>query len=196
VAEAPDKSNGYEEHAQIFMRARDQSIGPDVVRAWCRTLKPGSSVLELACGPGVPITAVLLEEGLKVWAIDASPRLLEAFRARYAQVPTECAAVEDSQFFGRTFDAVLAWGLIFLLIESVQEVVIRKAAQALNPGGQFVFTATRQACRWKDALTGRDSVSLEPQRYADLLECEGLTVEHGTMDRGENYYFFATRPHR
>jgi ubiquinone/menaquinone biosynthesis C-methylase UbiE len=193
MGERGDMSNGYEEHARTFMRARNPRIGPDVVREWCRTLKPGSSILELACGSGVPITQVLIEEGLQVWAIDASQTLLETLRERYPQVQTEWAAAEDSEFFGRTFDAVLAWGLMFLLAEEAQTVVIEKAARVLKPDGQFVFTAPGEPVQWKDSITERDSISLGAGRYVELLEGEGLSVEHGKMDAGENYYFFATR---
>jgi hypothetical protein len=35
-AEMIDKSNGYEEHAATFMRARNARIGPNVVREWAR----------------------------------------------------------------------------------------------------------------------------------------------------------------
>src|SRR5215475_109329 len=107
-----DKSNGYEAIAEDFMRARNARIGPSVVRKWARTLAPGASVLELACGHGV-VTQVLVEEGLNVYAVDASARLLAVFRERFPHVQTECAAAEDSDFFARTFDAVLAWGLMF-----------------------------------------------------------------------------------
>ena len=189
-----DKSNGYEEHAETFIRARNPRIGPDVVREWCRTLASGASVLDLGCGSGVPITQVLLEEGLEVWAVDASEAMLRAFRARFPGVPAECAAAEDSTFFHRSFDAILAWGLMFLLAEEAQVAVIARAAKALNPHGQFVFTAAHDPVRWNDSITGRESVSLGAERYVNLLESEGLRVQHGKIDAGENYYFFATNP--
>src|ERR1700761_7268561 len=99
---ANDKSNGYEEHARMFMRARNYAIGPDVVRAWCRTLPPGATVLELACGSGVPITQVLVEEGLQIWAIDPSPTMIRAFHERFPDLPVQCCPAEDSDFFSRS----------------------------------------------------------------------------------------------
>jgi hypothetical protein len=43
------------------------------VREWARTLPSGAAVIDLGCGPGFPITEVLVSGGLNVYAVDASP---------------------------------------------------------------------------------------------------------------------------
>jgi 2-polyprenyl-3-methyl-5-hydroxy-6-metoxy-1,4-benzoquinol methylase len=73
-------------------------------------------------------------EGLNVYAIDASPSFVEAFRRNLPGIPVKCEAVEDSTFFDRTFDGVLAWGLIFLLSVKEQRRLIQRAADMLAPG--------------------------------------------------------------
>jgi 2-polyprenyl-3-methyl-5-hydroxy-6-metoxy-1,4-benzoquinol methylase len=106
----PDKSNGYEEFAEDFMRAaRNHRIGPSNVREWSRSLPRGSSILDLGCGSGVPISQVLIEEGFSVYGVDASQKMIRAFRKRFPTAHAECAAVEDSAFFNRMFDGVIAW---------------------------------------------------------------------------------------
>ncbi|HEY8459546.1 MAG TPA: class I SAM-dependent methyltransferase, partial [Blastocatellia bacterium] len=47
-------------------------------------------------------------EGFNVHGVDASPSMITAFRARFPHAPAEQGAVEDSQFFGRSFDGVIA----------------------------------------------------------------------------------------
>ena len=69
--------------------------------------------------------------------------MVAAFRERFPHVPVEHNTVEASEFFGRTFDGVLAWGLLFLLEPAAQALVIEKVAGALNPGGRFLFTAPK-----------------------------------------------------
>lgn len=193
----PDKSNGYEEQAATFMRARNVRIGQDVVRGWVRDwvgeLATGAEVLELGCGHGV-ISEVLVEAGVSLYAVDASETLLRAFQERFPAVETECGAVQDSAFFGRTFDAAVAWGIIFLLPEETQFIVLVKVANALRPGGRFLFTATREPLTWKDSLTERESVSLGAAEYETLLRGLGLEVLPGCTDEGENYYIFARKP--
>jgi predicted RNA methylase len=75
----------------------------------------GSSVIDLGCGPGFPITAALVEEGLQVFGVDAAPSFVAAFQRNLAGAPIICESVVESRLFDRTFDALVASGLIFLL---------------------------------------------------------------------------------
>jgi hypothetical protein len=56
---------------------------------------------------------VLVSEGLNVYGIDPSPSLVEAFRHNLPEIPVACESVEDSLFFNRMFNGVLAWGSYF-----------------------------------------------------------------------------------
>jgi len=62
-----DGSSGYEAIASEFLRQRSSRIGVQEVRNWARTLPRGSGVLDLGCGPGIPITSVLVDENLDVF---------------------------------------------------------------------------------------------------------------------------------
>jgi len=73
----PDKSNGYEEIASIFIsgRGRDSSeTGASVVADWSQMLPGGATVLDLGCGTGVPISQALIERGFNVYGVDASAK--------------------------------------------------------------------------------------------------------------------------
>lgn len=189
-----DLSNGYEEAAQAFMRLRGASdIGVATVRKWASTLPPGASVLDLGCGDGVPLARALIDDGFSVFGIDASPTLTAAFQSRFPGARVRCEAVESSDFFGRTFDAVLAVGLMFLLDARAQRDLIRNVSNALTPGGRFLFTAPKQPCEWTDVLTGRTSVSLGAEPYRVLLEDSDLAILAQYLDKGGNHYFDALR---
>ena len=189
-----DKSNGYEPLAHEFMARRSRTIGAKSVREWSTRLPRGANVLELGCGSGVPVSQVLADEGFQLYAIDASATLLEAYRKRFPDAHVECAAVEESAFFNRTFDGIVAWGLMFLLPAESQRLVIEKAARALAPGGKFLFTSGAEAGEWPDAMTRRMSISLGADEYRTILRSHGLTVEGELNDEGENHYYFAARP--
>lgn len=185
-----DPSNGYETVASEFMTRRGQSgIGVATVQAWARSLKPGTSILDLGCGHGMPVSAALMDDGFVVYGIDASPSLATAFRSRFPHAHVACEAVEDSGFFGRKFDAVIAVGLIFLLPSEIQDRLIRRTAQALNSGGRFLFTSSAEACTWKDVLTGQRSLSLGASAYKDILSSAGLTLAEEYVDEGNNHYY-------
>ena len=185
-----DDSNGYDALAQEFLTSRERStIGASTVARWAATLAPGSSVIDLGCGPGVPITQALIEAGHDIFAIDASASMVRAFMERFPQVPVACEAIQHSTFFNRTFDGAVAWGVMFLLRADLQELVIQRVARALKPGGRFLFTAPWQTCTWTDLLTGRESVSLGREAYLPVLSSAGFTLLKEFDDEGENHYY-------
>ncbi len=164
-----------------------------MVAEWSGLLAPGAAVLDLGCGTGVPVSQVLIERGFHLYGVDAAPSMITAFRARFPGAPAECAAVEDSTFFGRTFDGIVAWGLFFLLSAEVQRTLIRRVAAALTGGGRLLFTAPSQICSWSDTMTGRTSVSLGYEAYETTLTEEGLSLVGTFVDEGENYYYSARK---
>ena len=108
-----DQTNGYEEIAQRFLSARNPLIGAATVRDWSVSLPPNSAVLDLGCGSGIPVSQSVIAQGHTVYGIDASPTMIAAYRKNFPAAHAQCAAVEDSDFFGRSFDAIVAWGFLF-----------------------------------------------------------------------------------
>lgn len=191
-----DPSNGYEAAAAEFMTVRSGShVGVAAVREWAKALPSGAAVLDLGCGHGVPISQGLVDEGISLFAIDASPSMIAAFRCRFPNVPAECDAVEDSNFFARTFDGVVAWGLMFLLEPEVQASLVHQVAAALKPGGHFLFTSPQQGCEWADTITGHKSASLGREGYLAALRAAGLILAREADDEGDNHYYFVRKPH-
>lgn len=192
-----DPSNGYEAVSEEFLarrgdsRTRSIGIGVKEVRKWARTLPRGSSIIDLGCGPGFPITVVLVDEGLHVFAVDAAPSFVAAFQRNLPGTPIICEAVQESRLFDRTFDAVLAWGLMFLLKAEDQHRLIQRFAEILVPDGRLLFTATAKPAVGNDAMTGLESVSLGAEQYRKLLGAVGISITEEYEDEGENHYFDA-----
>lgn len=161
------------------------------MRKWAVRLQPGASILDLGCGNGVPISEALLREGFAVYGVDASETLVAKFRERFPGVAVECSSVEESTFFGRTFDAVVAWGLMFILPPESQRILISKVARALNRPGHFLFTSPKEARSWSDSMTGLPSVSLGQEAYERELAAHGLALVGHDEDEGGNFYYFA-----
>ena len=194
-----DLSNGYELVSEEFLarrgngRTRSNAIGVKEVRKWAKTLPRGSSVIDLACGPGFPITAVLVEKGLQVFGVDAAPSFVAAFQRNLPGTPIVCESVLESRFFDRTFDAVLSIGLMFLLKAEEQHRLIRRFGDILAPGGRLLFTSTAEPHLWNDAMTGLESISLGAEEYRKLLGAADISVADEYEDVGENHYFDAVK---
>jgi 2-polyprenyl-3-methyl-5-hydroxy-6-metoxy-1,4-benzoquinol methylase len=191
-----DKSNGYEHHAETFIRCRSKGIngvGAPSVRHWARSLPPNATVLDIGCGIGLPISRTLVDEGLSVYGIDASLSMVQGFRQNFPNSPVACEAAEDSSFFDRQFDAIIAWGVLFLLPEETQGIVIRKMANVLSTGGKLLFTAPSQKMKWEDAITAIESISLGAERYKELMVASGLSLIEEFEDEGDNHYYHAEK---
>ena len=188
--EEQDQSNGYDAVADEFIRARlSGNVGELEVRTWSRQLPPSGSVLDLGCGNGVPVSQCLIEEGFEVFGIDASPRMVEEYRQRFPHSRIACENALSSSFFDRTFDGVVAWGLLFLLPADAQVELIHKMGAIVKSGGRVLFTAPSQVCTWADAQTGLLSLSLGAVTYRDVLRAAGLALVHELADAGENHYY-------
>ena len=188
-----DKSNGYDGVAERFIATRNPALGAETVRAWSKTLPSGASVLDLGCGHGVPIGDTLISGGFRVFAVDASEKLLMEYRKRFPTAEAECASVEDSKFFSRRFEGIIAWGLLFLLNGDAQAQLIAKIERTLRSGGQFCFSAPKDASIWKDSLTGHESRSLGAAAYRSILSSEGFMLTGEGDDEGANHYFCASK---
>lgn len=187
-----DKSNGYEGIASHFLKGRGKAIdgiGKSAVRRWSLTLQPGSVILDIGCGTGIPVSKVLMDAGMVVYGIDASPTLANAFHENFPDLPIACEAAEESAFFDRKFDGIISVGLMFLLSEENQIALINKASTALKSGGKFLFTSTHSAHTWIDIMTGQPSISLGAEKYRELTGASGLSIIDEFKDEGGNYYF-------
>ncbi len=187
-------AHGYDAIADDFARERGRSrIGAAHVREWAAALGDGCEVLDVACGMGYPITQALVDAGCRVWAVDASPRMVDLFTARFPAIPVLCEEVGVMTHFGRRFDGVVAWGLLFLLPPDDQPAALAKLAAAVRQGGQLLVTAPAEATQWIDVMTGRASFGLGLDAYRSLLERAGLTLVRTFVDEGGNHYYQAQR---
>jgi 2-polyprenyl-3-methyl-5-hydroxy-6-metoxy-1,4-benzoquinol methylase len=189
-----DSASAYEKHARAFLNARDRSsIGAEVVKRWARSLSPGTEVLEIGCGGGLPVTRVLADAGLKLWAVDSSPTLLSEFKARFPNIPVECARALESSCFGQKFGAVVSIGLICLLEAEEQTALIHRASELIVARGRLLFTAPLEIGTWADTTTGHECRSLGRERYESILAGAGFRVVATYEDEGRNNYYEAER---
>ena len=115
--------------------------------------------------------------------------MVKAFRRNLPEIPVVCESVEDSLFFNRMFDGILAWGLLFLLLPEAQRSLIRRMADILVGGGHLLFTSPAEEMVWNDAMTGLESRSLGAAEYRRLLSAVDVSVSSEYEDEGQNHYF-------
>lgn len=188
-----DHSNGYESMWHEFTSHRSTEIGVREVRSWANTLQRGSSVIDLGFGSGLPLTTALVGEGLNVFGLDASPSLVTAFRKNLPGRPVLCESVLTSGLYNRSFEAALAWGLMFLLGADEQQRLIARFAEILVPDGRLLFTSPAIEATWDDASTKMKSVSLGAEKYRGLLKAVGISIRDEYEDEDGNHYYDAVK---
>lgn len=191
-----DPSLEWEGIANAFAAIRSD-IGREVVMDWAKHVPPGGAILDLGCGTGSPNGLALMRAGFSVYGIDPSPTMVAAFRRNVPGASVAQEPIEVSRFFDRSFDGIIAIGLLFLLSRTQQAMSLHRIAEALRPGGHLLFSAPKRSCDWIDTLTGRQSRSLGREGYIDILSrvgC-GLAGTH-TDDGGNHYYHFIREAHQ
>lgn len=130
--------------------------------------KPGEHILDLGCGDGI-LTEKLVAAGAVVVAVDASPEMIAAARARGLD-----AHVMDGQklVFGPEFDAVFSNAALHWMLDGA--AVARGVFAALKPGGRFVgemggqgnIATLRAALHAELKARGYETHDSDPQWYA------------------------------
>src|SRR5215467_7908022 len=114
----------YRRHAAEWDAARRGNDWNDRVwhEAFARNLVPGSCVLDLGCGGGEPVARFLVDQGMRVTGVDASPEMITLARHRF---PEQEWIVADMRQLAldRRFDGILAWDSYFHLAHEAQRAM-------------------------------------------------------------------------
>ena len=185
----------YDDIFDWYSSARSNHIGAKEINDFLTMLAPGSTILDLGCGNGIPITSILIENGFKVFAIDSSVRMVDQFRINFSQVPVRCEQMQNSDFFNEQFDAVISYGVIFHLTTTDQEKVIDKVAGSLKPGGHFLFSSQKDAIEGNSTMNGFSFpyISLGYTGYEALLRRNDMRLLQAFFDEGDNYVYVSQK---
>jgi ubiquinone/menaquinone biosynthesis C-methylase UbiE len=132
---------GYDRCSADFSAARAREDAPELELLLPR-LAPGSRVIDLGCGAGVPVAAMLARRH-RVLGVDFSA---EQIRRARANVPTAEFVEADLMslvFPDASFDAAVAFYSIFHLPREEHEELLRRVQRWLVPGGHLLATVAR-----------------------------------------------------
>jgi SAM-dependent methyltransferase len=121
-------------------------------------LKPGSDVLDLGCGAGVPATRLLVEAGFDVLGLDFST--VQIARARSLVPGAEFVEADMATWDAKpeSFDAVVSfYALIHLPLEDQKELLPR-IRRWLRTEGVFLGDRRSWALAWCRGIHGRAHV--------------------------------------
>ncbi len=97
-------------------------------------IRPGISVLDVACGTGVLFPDYLGRGVTDLTAIDISPEMVKIAQEKFPQVHVVCGDVETADF-GRKFDAIMVYNAFPHFPDPAKLVEI--LAEMTAPGGRL-----------------------------------------------------------
>ncbi len=185
----------YDLIADWYAESRGTSqVGVPELKSLIASLPAGASVLDIGCGNGLPLTRTLLDAGCYVIGVDSSRRMLERFQTNCPTTPFICSSIQAADLPQQSFDAAVAWGILFHLPYEEQRTAIAKVASVLKVRGFFLFTAgDREGEKEGEPMNGVPFHywSFSVERYRELLKANGLTLLDVHRDAGENIYYLA-----
>ncbi len=97
-------------------------------------VRPGVTVLDVACGTGVLLPDYLSRDVASVTAIDISPEMAKRAQQKFPQVQVICGDAEQVDF-GKQFDVVMVYNAFPHFPEPAH--LIEVLAKWLKPGGRL-----------------------------------------------------------
>jgi SAM-dependent methyltransferase len=138
---------------------------------------PGGTVLDLGCGPGRPMAAYLVANGLDICGVDSSPSMIAMARKN---LPGRELVVADMRTLslGRRFAGILAWDSFFHLAPEAQRRMFPIFRDHAAPTAPLMFTSGPRHGEAIGELRGEllYHASLAPEEYRSLLSAHGFDV--------------------
>lgn len=129
--------HSYNHIAQWYLQWVEEQTSPrkSYIDKMLENVVASPSVLELGCGPGVPVTRMLLDRGASVLANDISSEQLAIARARCPQALFVQGDMASLSFNPESFDGVVSFYALFHLPRGEQRTVFSTIYSWLTPGG-------------------------------------------------------------
>lgn len=175
------------------------------VAALC--LRPGDTAVDLGCGTGanLPMLREAVGPSGRVIGVDLTDAMLERARRRIERAGWENVDLVEADLAEYTIPTGVAGALATFALEMVPEydVVVRRVAEALPPGGRLVIYGLKRPERWPRWLVQLGIWVNRPfgvsEEYAALRPFESLRrhmreIEHREFYAGAAYLSVGAAP--
>jgi len=187
----------YDRIADWYASERLSDPGVPEAMALASSLAPGSLVLDIGCGNGVPITRCLLNVGHRVVGLDSSSAMLSRFVRNCPEAFAVRGVVQSIPFADGIFDAAIAWGVMFHLEPQDGVRAIASVSRVIKPGAPFLFTSgdVDDFHGKEDKMNGVTFryFSYTRDNYRRILQDHGFALVDVHNDSGDNTYYLARK---
>ena len=187
----------YDLIADWYASERGEQTGVPEAVTLASLIPRGALVLDVGCGNGIPITRAILSSGHRVVGLDSSSAMLAGFRRNCPEVGAVQALVQSCPFREGTFDAAVAWGVIFHLKPDDVIRAFANISRVIKTEAPFLFTSGDV-----DDFDGKDGVmndvtfryfSHSIDNYRRVLDESGFALIDVHTDSGNNTYYLSKK---
>ena len=171
--------NPYDAIAEDWHASRRPFAARKYVDLVLNNLRPGSKVLDLGCGTGVPIAQYVVEHGFHVVGVDESAKMLEIARRVVPGAELHQGDMCDLNLAER-FEVVIAWDSVFHVERVNHRVIFQKIHNLLEPGGLLLLSAGGSSHEgFTSEMFGHTFFysGYDPEELVALLSAERFEVE-------------------
>jgi cyclopropane fatty-acyl-phospholipid synthase-like methyltransferase len=148
-------------------------------------LSPGSHLLDVGCGSGVPAAARIVQDH-RVSGIDISARQIELARSNVPDGEFEKADMAEVSFPPATFDAIVAFYAIEHVRREQHATLLGRFGSWLKEGGYLLFTTESE--EWADEVGDWLGAPMyfsqyDPDTTAQLLRTAGFELVSTDTER-------------
>lgn len=179
--------DGYNNCSEDYSKARAVQTEPSL-KLLTDKISNGSTVLDLGCGSGVPVTKIL-SESYEVTGVDISEKQIELAKLYVPGAKFFHKDILDFDFGSSIWDAIVSYYAIFHLPKKDQLVLFDKAINGLKKNGYLFFTLSlmNEKAYTEDDFFGNtmywDNYSLE--EYEEILTERGIEIVYsGILNHG------------
>jgi SAM-dependent methyltransferase len=196
-------ADGYDAISEAYL----SRFGASQVRAhWLRRLvdltQPGDRILDLGCGPGVPVASTLVDHGRQVVGVDGSRRQIELARSHVTSAQFIEADMCRLQMNPASFDGVCAFYSITHLPREFHRPLFEHILKWLRPGGVFLASlGVVETEAWTGEWMGAQMFfsHFDAQWYVECLQQVAFQIEVAEIvaqddEDGEFLWIVARRP--
>jgi len=191
------KVREYDLIAEWYASARVDETGVPEATALASSIPPGSLVLDVGCGNGIPITSAWLSRRHRVVGLDSSAAMLTRFRQNCREAFAVWGIAQFCPFADGIFDAAVAWGVMFHLRPEHTIKAIASVSRVVKSGAPFLFTSGTV-----DDFDGKDGTmngvtfryfSYSVDGYRRILGDHGFRLIDVHADSTNNTYYLANK---
>ena len=196
-------AKGYDAISEAYL----SRFGASAVRAhWLRRLidltQAGDRILDLGCGPGVPVASTLVDEGRQVVGVDGSHGQIELARSYVAGAEFLQADMCGLQMKASSFDGVCAFYSITHLPRELHRPLFENILGWLRPGGVFLASlGVKETVAWTGEWMGAQMFfsHFDARWYVQCLKQLTFHIEAAEIvaqddEDGEFLWVVARRP--